>query len=213
MRIERDGRTGVMVAASLGTVLAGCGEAPFDAGDDTNVSVTSAALHERSRGAACRDEKRRCSLPEGMPAAIAVPAGQCLELETVAQGVQIYACAAGTWVLRAPEANLSDRRGNYLGNHFLGPTWQANDGSKVKGARVAQLPAATGSQDIPWLLLTVVASEGEGRLDDVTFIQRLHTAGGVAPAGPCADGAEARVPYTAEYLFYRPSRPSDHAHH
>jgi hypothetical protein len=213
MRIERESRAGMVVAASLGTILAGCTEPPFDGGNDTDVSATSAELRESAHGGD-RDERRRCSLPAGIPAALAVPAGQCLALETFAQGVQIYTCAAGAWVLRAPEADLSDRRGNYLGNHFLGPTWQANDGSKVKAARTAQLPAVTGAQDIPWLLLAVVANEGHGRLDDVTFIQRLHTGGGVAPAGPCTtEGAEVRVPYNAEYLFYRPQRLSHSEHH
>jgi hypothetical protein len=37
----------------------------------------------------------------------------------------------------------------------------------------------------------------------VTFIQRLNTAGGLAPAtAGAAIGQEARVPYTADYLFY-----------
>jgi hypothetical protein len=215
MSSERDSRTGqVLVVASLAVALATCAEPPFDGSDDSNVSnvsTSSAELREQGRGGAGREERRRCQLPDGVPAPLAVPEGQCLKLETFAVGVQIYTCAAGAWVLRAPEANLNDRHGNFLGNHFLGPTWQANDGSKVKGARLAQVPAPTGAQDIPWLLLNVVGGDGAGRLEDVTFIQRLHTAGGVAPAGPCAtEGAEVRVAYTAEYLFYR---AAGHGHH
>jgi hypothetical protein len=198
----------VMVAASVGTVLVDCTEPSFDAGNGTDdVSVTSAELHERSGGGPGRDDSGQ----DSVPAALAVPEGQRLHLETFGEGVQIYTCSAGTWLLRAPEANLNDRRGNFLGNHFLGPTWQASDGSKIKGARIAQTPAVTGPQDIPWLLLAVVANDGDGRLDDVTFIQRLHTSGGVAPAGPCTtEGADVRVPYTAEYRFYRPSGHGRH---
>jgi hypothetical protein len=41
----------------------------------------------------------------------------------------------------------------------------------------------------------------------VTFVQRIGTSGGVAPAGRCSGstvGALAQVPYRAVYCFYRP---------
>jgi hypothetical protein len=204
MRIEGHRGTGKVVAASVAVMLAGCTGPPYDASDDAGVGATSASIHESDRGGDDRDESRRCQPPAAVPGTLAVPAGQCLKFEAAGAGVQIYACAAGTWLLRAPEANLSDRHGEYLGNHFLGPTWQSSDGSKIKGARIAQLLAGTGA-DIPQLLLAAMGREGQGRLDDVTFIQRLRTKGGVAPAGPCSpEGAEARVPYSAAYLFYHP---------
>jgi hypothetical protein len=55
---------------------------------------------------------------------------------------------------------------------------------------------------IQWLSLSGVGS-GHGLFARVTFIQRLNTAGGLAPAtAGAAIGQEARVPYTADYLFY-----------
>jgi hypothetical protein len=42
---------------------------------------------------------------------------------------------------------------------------------------------------------------------DVSYIQRLDTAGGLAPTTGCDAshvGAIARVDYTATYFFYRP---------
>lgn len=37
----------------------------------------------------------------------------------------------------------------------------------------------------------------------VTYVQRLYTTGGLAPATPgTADGQQVLVPYSAEYLFY-----------
>jgi len=42
----------------------------------------------------------------------------------------------------------------------------------------------------------------------VTFVQRVKTGGGKAPASGCDAanaGREVRVPYTAEYFFYRGS--------
>ena len=58
---------------------------------------------------------------------------------------------------------------------------------------------------IPWLLLSAVSTGGPGKLADVTSIQRLNTSGGVAPATGCDAGhvgTNARVPYSADYLFY-----------
>jgi len=56
---------------------------------------------------------------------------------------------------------------------------------------------------IPWLLLSAVA-DGPGVFHRVAFIQRVNTVGGNAPSSPgSVVGAEARVPYTTEYFFYR----------
>jgi hypothetical protein len=57
---------------------------------------------------------------------------------------------------------------------------------------------------IPWLLLVAVDTDAPGPLDGVTFIHRANTTGGLAPADPGAfTGELARVPYTADYFFYR----------
>ena len=54
------------------------------------------------------------------------------------------------------------------------------------------------------MLLRTVSAEGPGIFSNVTYIQRVNTVGGQAPTMPGAfTGAEARVPYTAEYYFYR----------
>ena len=56
---------------------------------------------------------------------------------------------------------------------------------------------------IAWLLLGAV-SDGPGVFQRVTFIQRVNTVGGNAPADPgSSTGEKARVPYTTEYFFYR----------
>jgi hypothetical protein len=45
---------------------------------------------------------------------------------------------------------------------------------------------------------------GLGIFQRTTYIQRVNTTGGLAPAdAPTQVGQEARVPYTAEYFFYR----------
>jgi hypothetical protein len=145
-------------------------------------------------------------------AALQVPAGNHLAFSFDAIGVQIYTCTAtatGTaWVFSAPEATLYNEGGQVAGTHYAGPTWQADDGTTVVGARVAG--ATVDASSIPWLLLRAVSHTGDdGRMSDVSYIQRLDTTGGLAPASGCdADhvGSVARVDYTATYYFYRPSQ-------
>jgi hypothetical protein len=88
------------------------------------------------------------------------------------------------------------------GKHYAGPTWQASDGSTVVGARVAG--ATPDPTAIPWLLLRATSHAGAGEMTEVTYIQRVATTGGLAPAEGCTPaslGAVARVPYTASYCL------------
>ena len=142
-----------------------------------------------------------------VPAALVVPAGNELAFALDAVGVQIYDCKdPGTgpaWAFRAPQATLTDRRGAFAGTHYAGPTWESKDGSKVVGTRLAG--ATVDPTAIPWLLLGAASHSGDGRMEEVTYIQRLHTIGGLAPTDGCdADhlGAVARVSYEADYCFY-----------
>lgn len=147
-----------------------------------------------------------------VPATIRPPAGQAVFLETLATGVQIYECAAKSdqpnafeWAFRAPEARLADRAGKTVGQHYGGPTWEANDGSKVVGEVKARDPGPDATA-IPWLLLGAKATSGNGVFTPTTSILRVQTTGGLAPKLPCEAVSVkqmARVPYTATYYFYR----------
>ena len=150
--------------------------------------------------------------PPDVAPALRVPAGQSAYAVALATGVQIYECAAKpadpgawAWTFRAPEAALSDTAGRALGKHYAGPTWQALDGSVVVGQVKASDPAPNPGA-IPWLLLSAKSATGAGLFAATTSIQRVQTAGGVAPTEPCgAANAQqmVRVPYTATYYFYR----------
>ena len=150
-------------------------------------------------------------LPD-MPASLRPPAGQLVYLEALASGVQIYEClpkladpSAYEWTFRAPEAALVDRSGRSLGKHYAGPTWESTDGSTVVGEVKARDPGPNPSA-IPWLLLGAKATTGGGTFGQARSIQRVQTAGGIAPSAPCnaANAKQAsRVPYTATYYFYR----------
>jgi hypothetical protein len=98
-----------------------------------------------------------------------------------------------------------DASGQPLGRHFAGPTWESRDGSSVVGELKSRDPGPSATA-IPWLLLSAKATKGSGVFSATTSVQRVQTVGGVAPADGCdASNASmvARVPYTADYYFYR----------
>jgi hypothetical protein len=184
--------------AGLSSSLVGCSTA--DAAPEETLAQTSEAISTDI-------------CPAGVPATLVPAADQTLKSKLTGVGVQIYMCIAKTtptgtaytWTFVAPSANLLNDEGKLVGTHFIGPTWQGNDGSSVVGAKVAG--ASVDPSAVPWLLLQATSHSAEsGRFDDVTSIQRLSTVGGNAPADGCDSshvGSIAQIPYTAEYVFYR----------
>jgi hypothetical protein len=136
-------------------------------------------------------------------------ANESLALIVPAKGVQIYECRARQgggyeWAFVAPEADLFDAGGNRIGRHYAGPHWESNDGSKILGT-VKERADAPAADSIPWLLLAAKSVGQEGSFGRVTSVQRVSTAGGVAPKGGCSQGTEgtpARIDYTADYYFF-----------
>jgi hypothetical protein len=138
-------------------------------------------------------------------------AAQRAVLSHHARGVQIYRCDAADggfkWAFVAPQAELfaNAQSQTTAGTHGAGPFWQSQDGSKVVGKVKSRADAPTAGA-IPWLLLTTTPEGVAGKLAGVTHIQRINTVGGVAPAQGCSGAAEvgqqARVPYTADYVYF-----------
>ena len=170
-------------------------------------------------------------LPSEVPVAIEVPAGVTLVEQFHAVGTQNYQCTATpvvgdagkdtySWVFVGPEANLSNSCHVKVATHFAGPLgpsgpeWKFTaDGSVVQGAKDA---SAAVSGSIPELKLHATAHPVTGVFSEVTFIQRLHTSGGAAPAaGLCTvdhvDDPPSKVPYEADYYFY--TGPNDGGTH
>ena len=148
------------------------------------------------------------ALPE-LPAALK-PSGMSPYLQMSATGVQIYTCGkndagAWAWIFKAPEAALFDAEKKQIGKHYAGPTWEGMQGGKIVGAAKASAPAPEAGA-IPWLLLDVKSREGSSVFTQAKGILRISTMGGVAPARGCDEahaGQEARVPYTASYVFLK----------
>ena len=156
-----------------------------------------AVLTAAATGAAMAQDLK--SIPENLR-----PAGsESLKRVISAKGVQIYECRDQKWAFVAPEADLFDSRGNLVGRHYAGPTWEAiGDGSKVMGTVKTRADAPEAGA-IPWLLLSTKSVGGRGYFSDVTSIQRIATHGGAAPGSACPhDGLQARVSYTADYYFF-----------
>jgi Protein of unknown function (DUF3455) len=146
------------------------------------------------------------------PGKIAPPAGHKVFLAAHAEGVQIYSCSiapdaeTGAWTLVAPRAELYAQNGKYLGSHSIGPTWVATDGSYVVGRRVDGVNVDPTAID--WLLLekdTSAAGPEGSRLMGTTYIQRVNTVGGRAPAAAQCDvnGETTEIDYTADYYFWK----------
>ena len=163
-----------------------------------------------------------------VPANLQVPAGNSAFLTAHAEGTQNYVCLAAQsgfeWTFYGPQATLAYDDDQQVATHFLSPnpfeggtpraTWQhSGDTSTVWAAAMASSTdsgfVANGA--IPWLLLRVVGQQVGphlGRqLSGTTFIQRVNTAGGLAPATGCRSaldaGKKALVGYSADYVFYR----------
>jgi hypothetical protein len=100
---------------------------------------------------------------------------------------------------------------------FGSATWQSTiDGSKVWAKPLHAIPAGSDAScpntgAIDCLLLQSIGSEtgpaGGKIIAGATFIQRLNTQGGAAPANGCSVttdvGKQTLVPYTADYYFFR----------
>ncbi|MEO8628833.1 MAG: DUF3455 domain-containing protein [Betaproteobacteria bacterium] len=163
-----------------------------------------------------------------VPSDIEVPPGNKAFLVGHGVGTQNYICvpsASGfAFTLFTPQATLFGQGDKQqVTTHYFSPnpfengtvraTWESSRDTSTVWGQVIQPssdPNFVAPNAIPWLLVKVVgAAEGPAggdRLTDTTYIQRLNTVGGNAPATGCANsadvGAKAFEPYTADYFFY-----------
>ncbi|MDM0046262.1 DUF3455 domain-containing protein [Variovorax dokdonensis] len=147
-----------------------------------------------------------------LPDAVKVPAGHRVAMETVGVGEIAYECRAKTgaagsfeWVFVGPKAQLNNRAGQTVGRYFGPPaTWAAQDGSAVTGTQLAVAPSGNGN--IPMQLVKANPASGMGAMNGVSYIQRVATRGGVAPATACnaaTTGRQEIVRYQADYIFWK----------
>jgi hypothetical protein len=145
-----------------------------------------------------------------LPEPVRVPAGHKQTMVMTGVGEITYECRekkdmAGQheWAFVGPLASLNGADRKAVGRYYAGPTWEAADGSKVTGKQVAVAPAGAGN--IPLQLVKAEPAMAGGTMSGVSYIQRLNTKGGVAPAMACdaaTKGQRRQVAYEADYVFY-----------
>jgi hypothetical protein len=115
----------------------------------------------------------------------------------------------------SPDTNPNQNAPNPL--PFGSATWQSSYDSSVVWAKplnsipAGSDPSCSHAGSIPCLLLQSIGSlqgaTGGKTMTPTTYIQRLNTVGGVAPADGCSVsgdvGKQRLVPYSADYYFFR----------
>ena len=164
--------------------------------------------------------------PPSVPPGLEVPEGNEAFRVGHAFGTQNYVClpvdSIGhvAFTLFTPEATLLGEQDEQLTTHFFSPnpdeggvvraTWEDSvDTSFVWARAVAQ--ATVDPKAITWVKLetagTDVGPTGGDTLAKTTFVQRVNTRGGLAPATGCDlpkdIGTKRFVPYKADYFFYK----------
>jgi hypothetical protein len=187
-----------IVGASAGVSFAGESRAP------AAKPAAAPAAAPADAGAAQADSFLGGS--PAVPDTLKPPAGNVLSAVFKASGVQIYGCTDAKWTLIEPAASLSGIALNPVKRvtalHFRGPSWESDqDGSLIEGTSPVSAPSASPNS-IPQLLVTAKTTRGPGIFGAVTFVQRLNTVGGVAPAAACTAGATTATPYRAVYRFF-----------
>ena len=151
------------------------------------------------------------SPPAGITASIAAPADEAPEFALRAEGVHVFECKPlpadanrFAWSFSAPDATLYDG-GRSIARHTAENTFEGvADRSTVSATLRARQDG--GANNLPWLLMRAQSTPDAGLFAGVTSVQRVNTRGGIAPDAGCDAsnvGKEARVPFTADYYFYR----------
>jgi Protein of unknown function (DUF3455) len=158
-------------------------------------------------------ESEKLIIPATIDLPVNTPGGNTRVATFYAEGVQKYKAQvnAGTnpityrWALVAPLANLYDANNTKVGTHSGGPTWQLSITDSIFGQQYNP-PKSAPSPDpasVDWLLLMPKTGKAPtGFFANVSYIQRIATKGGKAPAvSPVSAADTIDVHYTAVYRF------------
>lgn len=149
--------------------------------------------------------------PPTVPPSLTAPADEAAAFALRAEGVHVFECKAlpsdpprFAWTFSVPDATLY-AAGTPVARHTAENMFEATgDRSTVTAMPRARQEA--GANNLPWLLMRAQSTPDTGLFAGVTSVQRVNTSGGVAPAAGCDAlnvGKETRVPFAAEYYFYR----------
>jgi hypothetical protein len=128
-----------------------------------------------------------------------------------ASGTNLFQCRqrvedpnAYSWFFVAPDLTLFEGS-RTAGSHNAASRFDSvSDRTSVFTLLGATQPG--GVDNMPWAKLRAVPAGESGMFAGVTTIQRVNTAGGVAPAEGCnaaSAGVETRVNFSADFYFYK----------
>lgn len=149
-----------------------------------------------------------CACSSVKPPSVTPPEASEEAFRLEASGEQVFRCLIDArgwyWKFEAPNAYLFDPQTNQaVAKHGYNFTFVHNDGSRLTTRIVSSAPQ--GNNALPDVLFAVAARDGYGRLSQIQYVQRLNAKGGV-PTTKCTKekrGQLARVPFTADFVFYR----------
>jgi hypothetical protein len=151
------------------------------------------------------------SEPSGLEPGLRASAAEAPALMLSANGVQIFECRQSptdanvySWSFVGPDATLYEGSRS-VGRHATANHWEStSDRTSVSG--VPRATQSAGGNNLPWLAFRAIPAGEGGMFEGVTSIQRVNTTGGVAPLTGCGAtsvGSETRVPFTADFYFYK----------
>ncbi len=158
-------------------------------------------------------ESEKLAIPDAIKLPDNPPTGNARVATFFADGFQKYKAqeilnsnpVAYQWVFVAPLADLYDATNKKVGTHSAGPNWQLSPADSMFGQSFSppRTAPATESNSIDWLLLMPKTGKPPtGFFANVSYVQRVATNGGKAPATPPTNASEtANVHYTAIYRF------------
>ncbi len=150
---------------------------------------------------------------QDLPEAVRVPAGHQAVLEARGSGTLLYECQAikrspfeYAWVLKNQKVELTDTYGDRI-VYSPGPraSWVHRDGSRASAREF--IDAADGNPNLPLRRVRTEPSPVSGVLQNISYVQRLRTLGGLVLVKTCSAaqlGMNLPVPYEADYVFWRP---------
>lgn len=149
------------------------------------------------------------SPPSGLGRGMAAPPNVEPAFALSASGVQIYQCSnlgdGWGWTYVAPDVTLYEGTRS-IGEHKRPDLWEStSDRSSVTA--VPRVNQGAGAGNLPWQLMRAAPLNPTGMFANVTYVQRVNTQGGLPSptgCGPGLEGTENRVPFRADYYFYKP---------
>lgn len=190
---------GIIVFVALAVVI------PLTTSKIGAAHADGASIHQQ---AVASPQSSVAIMPNNMPAALQIPAGNVFLFSQFGSGVLTYACPITATSVEEPMIILSNQQGGRnTGTHYAtndGLYWENLTGNAVLATPLIKIPSPVNPQmNAPWVLLRAQAHIGIGPFNQVTFIQRVLTNGGLPNAARCLQGqTEQSSPFTLLYLFY-----------